>query len=81
MKTIYKRLLSIGLLITVVIGLVSWGSVGHHTIGAIAQNHLSQKAKNGVGYLLGSQPLADISSWADEVRNEPQYKQTAPGTF
>jgi hypothetical protein len=56
--------------------LLSWGATGHHAIGKIAENHLTTNAKNAVHELLGSETLADVSSWADEVRNEPEYKST-----
>ncbi|WP_167019827.1 S1/P1 nuclease [Chitinophaga sp. Cy-1792] len=61
--------------------LSSWGNVGHQTIGKIAQNHLSPKASLAVKDLLGDQSLADVASWADEVRNQDEYKETAPWHF
>lgn len=63
------------------IGLISWGVTGHRTIGRIAENHLSAKAKAGVQALLGAQSLADVSTWADEVRLDPEYRQTASWHF
>jgi len=56
--------------------LISWGVTGHHAIGKIAENHLTANAKNAVHELLGSETLADVASWADEVRNEAEYKST-----
>ncbi|HMI62292.1 MAG TPA: S1/P1 nuclease [Puia sp.] len=56
--------------------LVSWGVTGHRTVGKIAENHLTANAKNAVHELLGAETLADVSTWADEVRNEPEYKST-----
>ncbi|HWK05818.1 MAG TPA: S1/P1 nuclease [Puia sp.] len=61
--------------------LLSWGVTGHRTIGKIAENHLSAKAKAAVQELLGDQSLADVSTWADEVRSQPEYKRTAPWHF
>jgi len=58
--------------------LLSWGVTGHRTIGRIAANHLSPSAKAAVHDLLGSQTLADVSNWADEVRSTPDYKATGP---
>jgi len=68
-------LLAIAFLSTSIL-LLSWGATGHHAIGKIAENHLTTNAKNAVHELLGSETLADVSSWADEVRNEPEYKST-----
>lgn len=58
--------------------LLSWGVTGHRVVGKIAENHLTANAKAAVHELLGGETLADVSTWADEVRNEPEYKSTAP---
>jgi len=63
------------------IALISWGMTGHRTIGRIAENHLTPKAKAGIQQLLGSENLADVSNWADEVRQQPEYHQTGPWHF
>jgi hypothetical protein len=57
---------------------ISWGVTGHRTVGKIAENHLTPKAMAGVKDLLGDATLADVSTWADEVRPKPEYKQTGP---
>ena len=56
--------------------LISWGVTGHRTVGKIAENHLTANASKAVHDLLGAETLADVSTWADEVRNEPEYKST-----
>lgn len=61
--------------------LISWGYVGHQTVARIAENHLSPQAKAAVKSLLGSEPVTDVASWADEVRNDPEYKNTASWHF
>lgn len=55
--------------VCIAIGLISWGRTGHNVIGRIAANHLSDKAKAGVAALLGTETLADVSSWADDNRD------------
>ena len=63
----------------VVIGasaLISWGVVGHKAVAQIAENHLTPKAQQAVKNILGHQTLADVSSWADEIRSDPAYKYT-----
>ncbi|WP_345951276.1 S1/P1 nuclease [Mucilaginibacter sp. PAMB04274] len=57
---------------------MSWGSIGHRTVALIADNHLNPKAKAVVKELLGEQSMADVSSWADQVRNQPEFKHTEP---
>lgn len=58
--------------------LISWGVVGHKTVAAIAENHLTANAKGAIQSLLGNESIADVASWADEVRNEPEYRETGP---
>lgn len=61
--------------------LVSWGKTGHRTIGKIAGNHLTPKAQAAVKDLLGNESLADVSSWADEVRGQDAYRKTGSWHF
>ena len=73
-----KKLLSACALSLFALALISWGATGHRTIGRIAENHLTPEAKAAVRDLLGNETLADASTWADEVRPTPEYRQTAP---
>lgn len=56
----------------------AWGVVGHRAIGAIAENHLSPKARKEVASLLGTETLALVSTYADEIRAVPEFDYTAP---
>jgi hypothetical protein len=58
--------------------LVSWGGTGHRTIGKIAEKHLTPQAEAAVRNLLGNESLADVSTYADQVRSQDAYKYTAP---
>jgi len=80
MKKIIHKLGAGRVLCFVVIGffLLSWGVTGHRTVGKIAEKHLTPAAAAAVRELLGSETLADVSTWADEVRGKPEYKQTGP---
>ncbi|MCX2575115.1 S1/P1 nuclease [Pedobacter sandarakinus] len=59
----------------------SWGFFGHKTVASIAEVHLSEPAKSAVSNLLGSESLVDVAAWADEVRNQPAYRNTAGWHF
>ncbi|WP_316798328.1 S1/P1 nuclease [Pedobacter frigidisoli] len=59
----------------------SWGFFGHKTVATIAEQHLSIKAKEAVKLLLENESMIDVASWADEVRNQPAYKNTANWHF
>lgn len=47
-----------------------WGRVGHRVVARVAAARLSDRARREVRALLGGQTLAEISTWADEVRND-----------
>jgi hypothetical protein len=60
---------------------LSFGFIGHRSVGKIAENNLTPKARAAVQNLLGNETLAGVSTWADEVRNQPEYKSTASWHF
>jgi len=75
-----KYLLSVSFVMLSLV-LVSWGRTGHRTIGKIAGNHLTPRAQAAVQELLGNESLADVSSWADEVRGQEAYRETGSWHF
>jgi hypothetical protein len=58
---------------------LAWGQTGHRTIGDIADQHLSGLARAHVQQLLGVETLAEASTWADEMRSNPDpfWQKTA----
>ena len=56
----------------------AWGVVGHRAVARIAENHLSATAKREIARLLGTETLPLVSTWPDEIRSDPQYKETGP---
>ncbi len=72
-----KKYLSLCLAIGLGMALISWGKTGHRTIGRIAENHLTDKAKQAIHDLIGDTSLADISTYADEIRSHEEYKYTS----
>lgn len=63
----------------------AWGQLGHSVVADLAQHHLSPAAEAEVERLLApehTKSLADIASWADQVRDDPTQgdlgKQTQP---
>lgn len=56
--------------------LLSWGIIAHRSIGKIASNHLTSKAKFEVRNLLGSETLALVSTYADELRPYNKFDYT-----
>lgn len=76
----YSFLLSI-VFVSIALVLASWGRTGHRTIGKLAANHLTPKAQAAVQQILGNESLADVSSWADELRGQEKYKSTSTWHF
>jgi nuclease S1 len=56
------------LLVFTAVQLFAWGPKGHDIVGDIAKNHLTASARHNIQQLLGSDDLASIANWADEVR-------------
>ena len=50
-----------------------WGKTGHRVIGQIAQDNLTPEALIAVTDLLDGETLATVSTWADEIRSNPDY--------
>jgi len=48
----------------------AWGPLAHRVIARVAARHLSPAARHEVGQLLGGASLADVSFWADEIREQ-----------
>src|SRR5262245_13926590 len=45
---------------------LAWGAQGHRLVALIAAERLTPTATQNVAWLLGSESLADVSSWADQ---------------
>jgi hypothetical protein len=56
-----------------------WGQVGHRVTGQIAEQYLSIKAKQQIRSLYPNESLAEISTYADEERSNPDefWQKTA----
>lgn len=79
-EPISKRLI-VALALSFTIALISWGVAGHRTVAAVAEKHLLPNVSKVVSVYLEGQQMTDVSSWADEVRDEPAYKHTASWHF
>ncbi len=66
----FKTICTALLLVSLPTQSFAWGREGHHIIGLIAQSRLSDSAKAQITALLGSQTIAEASTWADEIRKD-----------
>jgi len=56
----------------------AWGPTGHRVVARIAEKHLSPKAAGAVAELLGPDTLPEVSTWADEIRSDPDWQRASP---
>ena len=50
-----------------------WGQKGHRVVGLVAENHLTKRAKDKINFLLDGNSLANVSTYADEIKAEKKY--------
>jgi hypothetical protein len=74
----FRKLLALTALLCAPFSLLAWGVLGHRAVARIAENHLSAPAKREIARILGTETVPLVSTWADELRNDPQFKETAP---
>lgn len=61
----------------------AWGPEGHHIVARLAEQRLSPTAHAQVLRLLtstGDHSLADVATWADELRDDPSQRTLARAT-
>lgn len=67
--------LSAGLLASVVDG-YSWGQKGHDVTCAIAEKHLSRKARKQISDILDGKSIVYWANWMDNASHTPEYSYT-----
>lgn len=74
--------LSLGLLL-VAVGMTlstasayAWGGKGHEITCAIAEKHLTKKAKKQISEILDGKSIVYYASWMDRASNQPEYRYT-----
>lgn len=55
-----------------------WGQTGHRVVGEIAEQNLSNKARRNIEKILGSEGLAMVSTFADDIKSDRQYDDFKP---
>ena len=77
MHVVRSALALLGLLIAATAQ--AWGPHGHQVVAEIAARELTPEARVEVERLLGdraSNAMREVASWADGIRNEPQWRNT-----
>ena len=52
-----------------------WGATGHRATGEIAEDYLKRKAKCKVDKILKGKSLAFVSTYADEIKSDKNYRK------
>lgn len=55
-----------------------WGRTGHRATGEVAESYLSKKAKMKVTEILDGHGLAFVSTYADDIKSDPEYRKYSP---
>ena len=55
-----------------------WGRTGHRATGEIAEEYLSKRAKEKIAQLLDGQSLAFVSTYGDDIKSDPKYREYGP---
>ena len=55
-----------------------WGRTGHRATGEVAEQYLSKKAKQQIAKLLDGQSLAFVSTYGDDIKSDPEYREYGP---
>jgi hypothetical protein len=76
MKIIRIVPISVSLILLIFTNLYPWVKVGHQTIGCIAQMNLAPATLEKMKPLLEGGSLADISTWADDVKRDNRVTKT-----
>jgi hypothetical protein len=56
---------------------LAWGPHGHRVVGRIAGNHLTDEARVAVTCLIGPEGMDQVSTWGDDIRNDPNWQPPA----
>ena len=56
-------------------GAPKWGATGHRVVGAIADQYTTNKTKRHLKKILNHQSLALVSTYGDDIKADPRYKE------
>lgn len=51
-----------------------WGQKGHDVVAAIAEQHLTKKARKAIDQILDGKSIVYYSSWMDNIQNSPYWE-------
>ena len=60
---------------------LGWGADGHRIVGKIGERCLTSEARAWVDELLAGQSLAEVSTWADEIKSDDSWNWARPSHY
>lgn len=78
-SSLLRRAVAASLLFATTMPSWGWGREGHRLTALVAENFLLPETQAAIHDLLGKESLADVASWADEVRSSKP--ETGPWHF
>src|SRR5690554_4697468 len=76
-----KSLIKIALIVSCLLfslEVSAWGMLGHRVVGEVANEHLSEEAKEKLKSILGNKTLAEVSNWMDDIKSDSKYDSLKP---
>lgn len=55
-----------------------WGKTGHRVVGEVASEQLNRKARKAITKLLDGQTVAEVSTYADDIKSDDRYDEFYP---
>lgn len=55
-----------------------WGRTGHRATGEVAEQYLTDQAREKIKELLDGQSLAFVSTYGDDIKSDPKYRKYNP---
>ena len=74
-----KRIIILFMTAYLMLGNISsyaWGPTGHDVVAAIAEKHLTKKARKEIKKLLDGKSIVYYSSWMDNIQNSPYWDES-----
>lgn len=61
-----------------ILSVFAWGPTGHRAVGEVAQQNLTEKAKEKIDEILDGDSLALISTYGDDIKSDREYWKFSP---
>ena len=74
-KTYLRMIKKLAYFILILTVVFPWGKTGHRATGEIAESYLTDSTRQEINKILKDPSLAVASTWADEMRSNPDFRK------